>query len=208
MRVANGCFVESVACFDAFHEAAGDEAWARVLQWGAQEAEVMVAGHAVAIVASSGRLWCFDINHGWTPLAVDPDRRDAADVVAAPVLAKYPRVTAFYPVFWGDGSQEPGPSYEDPADPDTAARDAGLVAARLARHRPVNLVAFSLPENGEFRTSEAVVFVFGGRMCAYSPERGTMIFRARSSVWNVRLVQDMLRRMFPGSERVRTLPHG
>jgi len=209
MRVANGCFVESVACFDLFRESAGEDAWARVLQWGAQDAEVMVAGHAVAIVESSDRLWCFDINHGWSPLPVDPVQRDAAEAVAAPVISKYPRITAFYPVLWSDSVQPPGTPYSEPASSEEVAHDAGLVAARLSRHRPVNLVEFSVPENGESRTSEAVVFVFGGRMCVYAPEKGTVIFRApRTTVGNIRLVQEMLRRMFSGPERVRTLPAG
>jgi len=209
MRVANGCFVESVACFDLFRENAGEDSWERVLQWGAEEAEVMVAGHAVAIVESSERLWCFDINHGWSALPVDAAQRDAAAVVAAPVLAKYPRITAFYPVLWSDAIQPPGPAYSEPASSEEIAHDAGLVAARISRHRPVNLVEFSVPENGGLRTSEAVIFVFGGRMCVYAPEQGTVIFRApRTTVGNIRLVQDMLRRMFPGSERVRALPAG
>jgi len=207
MGVANGCFVESVACFDAFHEAAGDEAWGRVLQWGAQENEVMVAGHAVAVLESAGSLWCWDVNHGWTRLSVPVSERGDAAAVAAPITARYPRVTALYPVLWDDGGQEPaqGPPGAEPTAGADGARDAQLAAERLARHRPVNLIEFTQSGDGDARTGEAVVFVFGGRLCLYSPEKGTMIFRVRSTVWNVRLTQEMLRRMFPGAGRVRPL---
>jgi hypothetical protein len=54
LGVANGCHVESVACFDAYRESAGAEGWARVLQWGARQEEVMVAGHAVAVFDVAG----------------------------------------------------------------------------------------------------------------------------------------------------------
>lgn len=207
LGVENGCFVESVACFDAFHESFGAEAWGRVLQWGAREDEVMVAGHAVAVFESAGALWCWDVNHGWARLAVAVSERDDAAVVAGPITARYPRVTALYPVLWDDGGQAPaqGPQGAEPPDGGYDSRDARLAAGRLARRRPVNLVEFTQPGDGESRTGEAVVFVFGGRMCLYSPLKGTMIFRARSTVWNVRLTQEMLRRMFPGAERIRSL---
>jgi len=207
MGVENGCFVESVACFDTFHEAFGADAWGRVLQWGAREAEVMVAGHAVAVFESAGALWCWDINHGWMRLSIAPSERDKAEAVAVPILANYPRVTAVYPILWDDGGQAPapGPPGAVPAAGVEGSRDARTAAARLARHRPVNLVQFSLAEDGESRTAEAVVFVFGGRMCVYSPEKGTTVFRARSSVWNVHLTQEMLRRIFPGAVLLRSL---
>src|ERR1700677_5064345 len=105
--VANGCFVESVACYDAFHETSGADGWARVLQWGAREEEVMVAGHAVAVFQSDGALWCWDVNHGWMRLPVAATDRDNAAVVSVPILANYPRVTALYPMLADDGAQEP-----------------------------------------------------------------------------------------------------
>jgi hypothetical protein len=42
-------------------------------------------------------------------------------------------------------------------------------------------------------------------MCVYSPETGTITFHVRSSVWNVRLTLEMVRSIFPGVQRVRTL---
>ena len=206
MGVANGCFVESVACYDAYRERFGEGGWARVLQWGAREDEVMVAGHAVAVFETAGVLWCWDVNFGWAPLAVPPGERENAPVVAAPIVANYPRVTALYPILWDGGAQEPeaGPPGAAAADAE-GARYARVVAERLARHRPVNLVEFTLPGDGDARIREAVVFVFGGRMCVYAPESGTTLFRARSSVWNVRLTQEMVRRLFPGAERIRSV---
>jgi len=207
MGVANGCFVESVACLDAFHEAFGADAWGRVLLWGAREEEVMVAGHAVAVLEASDALWCWDVNHGWMRLAVPAEKRGDAAAVAAPVVANYPRVTAFYPMLWEDGGQAPEatPPGAEPAGESGAYQDARLAAGRLSRHRPVNLIEITRLEGGEPRTFEAIVFVYGGRMCVYSPETGTVTFRARSSVWNVRLTLEMVRSMFPGVQKVRSL---
>jgi hypothetical protein len=42
------------------------------------------------------------------------------------------------------------------------------------------------------------VFVFHGRYCIYVPEIGTVPFRVRGDVANLRLIQDLLRRGFPG----------
>ncbi|HEY5078198.1 MAG TPA: hypothetical protein VII43_00060, partial [Opitutaceae bacterium] len=198
--VANGCFVESVACYDAFHEAFGGEGWARVLQWGSREDEVMVAGHAVAVFESDGVLWCWDVNHGWMRLSVPADERDDAAAVSAPVVANYPRLTAVYPMMAEDGAQAPaaGPPGAEPDAGDEGSRDASQAALRLARHRPVNLIEVTQVQDGVTRTSEAVVFAFGGRMCLYAPASGTTTFRTRSSVWNVRLILEMARRVFPG----------
>jgi hypothetical protein len=140
-------------------------------------------------------------------LTVDASERDDASVLAAPIVANYPRLTAVYPMMGEDGAQQPeaGPPGAEPTPAAVGAREAQLVAARLARHRPVNLIEVSQVENGETRTSEAVVFAFGGRMCLYAPASGTTTFRTRSSVWNVRLTLEMARRVFPGVERVRSL---
>src|SRR5208337_1792424 len=112
---------------------------------------------------------------------------------------------ALYPILWDGGAQVPEagpPGGESSAE---GARYAWTAALRLARHRPVNLVEFTQAEDGEPRTHEALVFVFGGRMCVYSPEKGTTLFRARSSVWNVHLTQEMVRRLFPGAEAIRSV---
>jgi hypothetical protein len=189
----NGCFVESVACFDLFHELAGPEPWARVLQWGAKEDEEMVAGHAVAVMEFSGRLWSWDINYGWRVLSIASDQRDDAATVAAPVLARYPRTTAVYPILWNDLGQ---PAGSPPNAPDES-ESAGLVsrvAERLAKHRPVNLVSFPMPDG---QKGYAVVFVFGGRLCFYSPEVGTHLFRGRTTVMNARAIQYMIHRIYP-----------
>ena len=207
MKVPNGCFVESVSCFDAFHEKFGENGWVRVLQWGAKEDEVMVAGHAVTVFETADVVWCWDVNCGWTPLSIAPAERDNAVVVAAPIVTNYPRVTALYPILWDDGAQAPeaGPPGAEPSAEAEGPQYARIAAARLARHRPVNVIEFTQTENGESKTSEAVVFVFGGRMCVYSPEKGTTTFRARSSVWNVHLTMEMVRRIFPGAEGIRSI---
>lgn len=207
LNVANGCFVESVACFDAFHEAFGDRGWVRVLQWGAKEDEVVVAGHAVLVFEASEGLWCWDVNRGWMPLSVAPAEKENAATVAGPIVANYPRVTALYPMYWND--EPPGPGQPPPgaATGETSQgwQPARVVAERLARHRPVNLVEYAMPGSGDATAGEAVVFAFGGRLCVYTPERGTTLFRAHGSVWNVRLVMEMIHRIVPGSGQIRSI---
>lgn len=88
MAVANGCFVESVALLDAWHEKAGAEAWAKLLRWGAKEADEVVAGQAVAVVERQGQRWCWDVNFGRGALVVDGGQRETAAVVAGPVAAR------------------------------------------------------------------------------------------------------------------------
>jgi hypothetical protein len=147
------------------------------------------------------------VNFGWTPLSIAPSERENAAAVAAPIVANYPKVKALYPVLWDGGAQVPeeGPPGAEGATEAEGALYARIVAQRLARHRPVNLVEFTQSGGGEPRMREAVVFVFGGRMCVYAPETGTTLFRARSSVWNVHLTQDMVRRLFPGAGQIRSV---
>lgn len=207
MGVANGCFVESVACLDAFHESLGGEAWGRVLLWGAREEDMMVAGHAVAVLEAADALWCWDVNRGWSRLSVPAARRGDAAAVAAPIVANYPRVTALYPMLWDDDGQAPEapPAGTVPAGETGGRRDARLAAERLSLHRPVNLIEITRLKDGAPVISEAIVFVFGGRMCVYSPETGTVTFHVRSSVWNVRLTLEMVRSLYPGVQGVRAL---
>ena len=105
MGVANGCFVESVALLDAWHEKGGGESWSKLLRWGAKEEAEVVAGHAVAVVERQGTLWCWDVNFGWAALAVNVTQRESAEVVAGPVVARYAKVTAQFPLY-----MEPVPS--------------------------------------------------------------------------------------------------
>ncbi len=196
MAVPNGCFVESVAVWDAWQEKYGAEAWAKLLRWGAKEEEEVVAGHAVAIVERAGRLWCWDVNFGWTALAVESAQRDLADVMAAPVVARYAKVKAQFPLYMADFPQTPAamPGAEL-ASANPAIRDASIVGERLAKRRPVNVVVFAQGSGAAARENAAVVFVFGGRYCVYVPERGTVPFRVQGGVENLRLIQQLLRRM-------------
>ncbi len=165
----------------------------------------MVAGHAVAIFETGGRLWCYDINFGWAPLGLDPAERNSAELVAAPALKHYPKIVSFYPVLWDDSGQEPGTPPPEIDGFDSVARDTSKVAARLALHRPVNVVTFTVTTNGEARPGYAVVFLFGGRTCFYSPEKGTSVYRVRTTVYNVRLILAMVQNQFPGATEVHSL---
>lgn len=200
LGVANGCFVETVVFLDRWAEVNGPDAWARLLQWGAREDEEVVMGHAVAICEVRGALWCWDGNFGWMKLAIDAAQRDAAEVVAVPVWKKYPKVSARFPLYRADFPQVPASvmPVAQLTNSSAAIRDASIVAAHLAKRRPVNAVRFYYRAGEEKRESAAAVFVFHGRYCVYVPEIGTVPFRVRGDVANLRLIQDLLRRGFPG----------
>lgn len=207
MGVANGCFVETVAFLDHWTETNGAEAWARMLQWGAREDEEAVMGHAVAICQSRTALWSWDINFGWTKLPVDQAQREAVDAVAAPVLNRYPKITARFPAYRSDFPQNPSPAppVAQLTNTNTSVRDASIVGAQLAKKRPVNVVLFNYGPGEEKRESAAAVFVFHGRYCVYVPEVGTVPFRTHGGVENIRLIQELLRREFPGVTGVKKL---
>lgn len=206
MGVANGCFVETVAFLDRWQEVHG-EAWARLLQWGAREDAEVVMGHAVAICESRGALWSWDINYGWHKLPVDAAQREAVETIAVPVLKRYPKVSARFPTYRHDFPQTPAAlaPVAPVANANPALRDASIVGAALAKRRPVNVVHFSYGTGDASRESAAVVFVFHGRYCIYVPEMGTVPFRVRTSVENLRMIQDLLRRGLPGVTGVRKL---
>lgn len=204
LRVANGCFVETVAMLDEWQGKMGGEAWAKMLRWGAKEEEEVVAGHAVAVVEMRGKLWCWDVNFGWAALPMDAAQRENAETVVVPVVARYAKVKAQYPSYFADFPQAAGaaPKLTDPAsgaEGNAALRDVLAVAERLAHRRPVTVVTFSYGPEGSPRASAAAVFVFGGRYCVYVPEIGTVPTRARGGVENLRMIQTILRRMCPGT---------
>ena len=208
LNVANGCLVESVYFYDQFLERFGGDAWVRVLQWGAREDDEVVAGHAVAVFEFKDQLWAWDVNYGFFPLDLPPAQREDVEKVSPLVLVKYPRITPRYPLYLFDFPQQPAdnPPAAEPQDVDSDLRDASVVAEKLARHRPVNLVQFSYLEGGMSKWSAAVVFLFHGKYCIYSPAKGTVPFRAQGSVKNLRLIQECLRRIHPGAFALQPLP--
>lgn len=207
MGVANGCFVETVAFLDQWKEANGPEAWARLLQWGAREDEEVIAGHAVAVCEARGALWSWDMNFGWAKLAVDPAQREKVETVAAPVAAKYRKMTIRFPTYRSDFPQTAAktPVVAQPGNANASIRDASIVGAQLAKHRPVNVVVFPYGTGETKQESAAVVFLFHGRFCVYVPEIGTVPFRLRGGIENQRLIQELLRRAFPGVGALRKL---
>lgn len=167
-------------------------------------------GHAVAICEVRGALWSWDINFGWSKLPTAVSEREDTAIVAAPVLQRYPRTTARYPTYRYDFKQSPSatPPIAQPAHANASFRDASIVGATLARHRPVNVVRFSHGASETKTESAAAVFVFHGRYCVYVPEAGTVPFRVRGDVANLRLIQQLLRRVFPGVGAVTKLQPG
>jgi hypothetical protein len=206
MGVANGCFVESVAFGDDFRERFGGEAWQRLLQWGAKAEEEVVAGHAVAVFVHRGKLWSYDINRGFSALRAHVEQREMIEIVAKEVTAPYvDKITPRYPTYREDFSEsQPGAvpaAFDGVVEPDL--RDAAVVATRLAKHRAVALLEFTYPEKGGVKRGAAVAFVYHGRLCVYTPSNGTVPFRAQAqSVKNLRQLQLLLRRIFPGASNL------
>jgi len=204
--VANGCFVESVAFGDDLRARQGEGTWYRLLQWGAKEADEVVAGHAVVVFEHRGKVWSYDINYGFTPLEVTPAEKENVELVAKQATAPYVgKITPRYPVYREDFPAEPDPQPPLMSDAveERDVRDAALVAVRLAKHRPVTLVEFDYPKEGVTRRGAAVAFVYNGRLCVYSPPAGTVPFRVKAlSVENVRQIQELLRRIHPGASNL------
>jgi hypothetical protein len=152
-------------------------------------------------------LWCWDSNFGWTKLTIEMAQRDNAAVVAVPVLRRYPKVSARFPTYRFDFPQTASGAVPvaQLTAANTSVRDASIVGAHLSKKRPVNVVRFSYGAEEAKKESAAVVFVFHGRYCVYVPEIGTVPFRVRGDVANLRLIQELLRRGFPGVTGVRKL---
>jgi hypothetical protein len=202
LNVANSCLVESIYFYDQFCERFGDGAWVRVLQWGAKEDDEVVAGHAVAVFELKGRLWAWDINYGFLPLDLPPAHREEIEKVSPLILVKYPRITARFPLYRFDFPQRAGANA--PAamllNENSSFRDASVVAEKLARCRPVNLVQYSYVKDGRVVTAAAAAFLFHGRLCVYFPEAGTVPFLTRQkTVDNLRQLQECLRRVHAGA---------
>jgi len=210
LGVANGCFVESVALLDDFTEANGSDHWSRLLRWGAEKDDEEVTGHAVAVCESGGAIWCWDVNFGWKRLATSPEAKDTVEAVSPAITARYPDISPRYPMFLQEFAQEP-----DPAPPSEVIQtenpevhDVSVAAAALARHRPVNAVQFAYGTDGAEAVGAALIFEYNGRIFIYTPGKGTFASRARGSVHNVRLVAEMLRRLYPGARAVRPIAAG
>ena len=167
-----------------------------------------MAGHAVAVCEIQGRLWAWDVNYGFVPLDLPPAQREDVAKVAPLILAKYPRITPRYPLYRFDFPQPPAARVPAamPLHDDSTFRDASVVAEKLARHRPVNLVQYSYEKDGETKTAAVAVFLFHGRLCIYFPESGTVPFLTRQkTVENLRQVQECLRRVHPGAFALKAL---
>lgn len=203
----NGCFVESVAFGDELRTRFDGAVWYRLLQWGAKDGDEVVAGHAVVVFENAGRLWSYDINHGFTPLDVPPLKRDDVPAVAKQATAPYlDKITPTYPIYREDFAQPPDPKPPAPFDDVEAAdfRDAGRVAARLALHRTVKMLEFTYPKDDVPTRGVAVAFVFNGRVCIYTPGNGTVPFRVTAiTVENLRQLQELLRRIYPGASNLK-----
>ncbi|HEV8073304.1 MAG TPA: hypothetical protein VGP21_04150 [Opitutaceae bacterium] len=210
LGVSNGCFVESVCFYDHYQEIFGADPWVRVLQWGAEENDVAVSGHAVAVFELRGQLWAWDINFGFLPLEVRLDSKDNITQVAAPLVAKYPGIVPQHLTYRYDAA---------PQQPEThlpevlathevrAFRDATLAGARLGAHRPVNVMQFSYVDgSGDTLQSAATVFIFNGKVCIYFPEHGTFPFILPNlTIFNLRQLQWAIRQKYPGAYDLKSL---
>jgi hypothetical protein len=214
LSVRNSCMVESIHLYDVYlqkHRGAAD-AWARVLQWGIKDGDFNVAqGHAVTVFSLNGKLWTYDINFGFQPLDVPVDRRADLTEVTPRVFSHYPQFKTAYALYRDDYFQQPQKKTPDflfyHANQDV--RDATRVASELGRFRPVRVVEFSFPENGQLQASAATVFVFGARVCVYFPRQGTHI--SQPLVYNtddLNYIRYVIQRLHPGARDVHWQPGG
>jgi hypothetical protein len=217
LGVRNSCFVEAVNFYDEYMRRGqrGNEPWARVLQWGNEIGDYkMTAGHAVAVFADRGKLWCYDINYGMVELPVGLDRRGDIHDVSPPIFAKYPQYNPIRPLYREDFPQEPMRKrvkflfYHANRD----IRDATRVANSFSAVRPVRVFEYDFTDKGKTQHSAATTFVFGARLCVYFPRYGTFVAPnstlTMGSVDDLRFLKVLVRRLFKDGGNVRWQPGG
>ena len=180
LGVPNDCFVESVRFHDDYFDGQqpGGSRWARVLDWGVFEKDFAFGqGHAVTIFQWRGSLFLYDINQGVRRLAVPVAQRDDIRAVTPPVFALYPKFKPVFPKYMVDAWQEhqPGLVGGDGGDLTASYIAARKVAQSLSKVRRVRLIRFNYTANGRRQQTAAAVFTFERRLCAYIPERGTLV---------------------------------
>jgi len=209
LGAGNDCVVESVFFYDHFKEVFGADPWVRVLQWGAKENDAVVSGHAVAVFELQGQLWSWDINYGFMPLDVPPESKENIAMVMAPIVARYPDIEPYFPMYGQDSSQQPEAHLPEvlATNEVPAIREATLAGARLGAHRPVNVVQFSYGDgSGAKQQSAATAFIFNGQVCVYFPERGTYRFIFQNlTVLNMPQLRWAVHRVFPGASDLHSL---
>jgi hypothetical protein len=209
LGAGNDCVVESVYFYDHFKEVCGADSWVRVLQWGAKENDEVVTGHAVAVFEWQGQLWAWDINFGFMPLDVPPESKENIALVMAPIVARYPNIQPYFPMYRQDFSQQPEANLPEvlATNDVQAIREATLAGARLGAHRPVNVLQFSCPDSsGAMQQSAAVAFIFNGQVLIYFPEIGTYRFRfPYLTVLNMQQLQWAVHRVIPGASGLHSL---
>jgi hypothetical protein len=179
----------------------------KVLQWGHREsADKVGLGHAVTVFTAGGKLWTFDINHGFTALAVSPERRKDLMDVTPEIFAKYPRQRPVLAIYREDGFQQKRTKVPENlfyhASQDV--REVTKVASELGRVRPVKVVEFTFTEEGALKTGVAAAFLFGNRPCLYMPAKGTQIGRSRvATIDDLPLIGSMLRQLYPNATHVK-----
>ncbi len=199
LKVRNACFVESVRVYDQYlgRKIGGEDGWVKVLQWGHRESDTKVGlGHAVAVFSMRGKLWTYDINHGFAELAVPVERRGDITDVTPEVFAKYAQMRPVLAVYREDGYQKERTKVPENLfyHASQEVREVTKVASELGRVRPVKVMEFKYTEGGELKTGMAAVFVFGNRLCLYMPAKGTQIGKMWvSSMEDLRLAGLMLR---------------
>jgi hypothetical protein len=209
LGAGNDCVVESVYFYDHFKEVFGADPWVRVLQWGAKENDEVVSGHAVVVFELQGQLWAWDINFGFMPLDVPPESKENIALVMAPIVAKYPNIQPYFPMYRQDFSQQPEEHLPEvlATNDVQAIREATLAGARLGAHRPVNVLQFSYPDGSGGKVQmAATVFIFNGQVCIYFPERGTYRFKFPNlTVLNMQQLLWAIYRVYPTASEIHSL---
>ena len=183
LQVHNACFVESVHFCDFYGDRrlGGSEGWAKVIEWGERRRDMTVRdGHAVAVYELKNKLWCYDINHGFSPIATPVGRRADLAAVTPKIIGRYSELD-IVGIHYVDELTQPAdkPAVDYTKGATTMDLDEALhVAVELGKFRPVRVVEFIAPRDSYLRPFAATVFKYGTKLCLYSSWTGTRVIEA------------------------------
>ncbi len=208
LKVRNSCFVESVNFYDFYRQKklGGPDGWAQVLQWGVRKEDFTVkGGHAVTVFVLHNELYVYDINFGVIALKTPVAQKFDVNAVTPEIFVGYPQLKSVLAHYEEDFEPHPeGNSPDYSARPTTdELHDALKVATRLGGVRPVRVVEFTRLEGAIIRPYAVTVFMFGNKLCLYSPSSGTRVVdRPLVGVEDFNLVKSVVMESFPGAANV------
>ena len=209
LEVRNSCFVEAVHFCDSYEarQIGGPDGWARVLHWGDRQKDYTIkGGHAVAVYQLKNRLWVYDINNGFLSLAPPVERKRDLTEVTPQILKRYPDMKPALVRYVDPFPQSPeknGPDYTKGATTQEL-HDALKVAVELGRFRPVRVVEFITPVDAYLRPCAATVFLYGDKLCIYTPLSGTRaVVAPLGGIEDLKTVQALVLSAFPAAQSIK-----